>query len=210
MVPSQSGLPTFAVVRCKSAVWRVGDLRPGKPPESKLSGGEGNEDAQGFGKISRSPWARRRLRPNQEKVRSTTQRRGRSTKPFMLSLRLTISVRSGGTFAIATQPARRYSRHRPRSVRAKGSACVFCRGRARCHRGPRSRPSERSARSVDLIHSRSRCSQTARCSSSRGNTYAKSPISRYVKIGRVALGAIARKVPSSRPACVAGRATSRR
>jgi transposase len=35
--------------------------------------------------------ARRRLRPNQEKVRSTTQRRGRTTKPFMSSLRLTIS-----------------------------------------------------------------------------------------------------------------------
>ena len=45
--------------------------------------------------------ARRRLRPNQEKVRSTTQRRGRTTKPFMSSLRLTISMRSSGTFATA-------------------------------------------------------------------------------------------------------------
>jgi hypothetical protein len=36
----------------------------------------------------------RRLRPNHEKVRSTTQRRGRTTKPFMLLLRLTISRRS--------------------------------------------------------------------------------------------------------------------
>jgi hypothetical protein len=44
---------------------------------------------------------------------------------FMLSLRLTISVRSGGTFATAAKPARRFRRHRPRSVRAKGSACVF-------------------------------------------------------------------------------------
>src|SRR5437762_13843100 len=43
--------------------------------------------------------ARRRLRPNQEKVRSTTRRRGRTTKPFMSSLRLTISIRSSGTFA---------------------------------------------------------------------------------------------------------------
>jgi hypothetical protein len=34
-------------------------------------------------------------------VRSTTQRRGRTTKPFMSSFRLTISVRSGGTFATA-------------------------------------------------------------------------------------------------------------
>jgi hypothetical protein len=41
------------------------------------------------------------LHPNQEKVRSTTQQRGKTTKPFMSSLRLTISMRSGGTFATA-------------------------------------------------------------------------------------------------------------
>jgi hypothetical protein len=41
------------------------------------------------------------LRPNHEKVRSTTQRRGRTTKPFMSSFRLTISTRSSGTFAAA-------------------------------------------------------------------------------------------------------------
>jgi hypothetical protein len=29
----------------------VHDLRPGKPPESKLDGGEGNEGAQSFGKV---------------------------------------------------------------------------------------------------------------------------------------------------------------
>jgi hypothetical protein len=51
IVPSQSGLQTFTVVRCKPPVRRVGDLRAGKPPESKLNGGEGNEGAQGFGKI---------------------------------------------------------------------------------------------------------------------------------------------------------------
>jgi hypothetical protein len=45
--------------------------------------------------------ASRRLRPNQEKVRSTTQRRGRTTKPFTSSLYLTISMRSKGTFANA-------------------------------------------------------------------------------------------------------------
>jgi hypothetical protein len=38
--------------------------------------------------------AKRRSRPNQEKVRSTTPRRGRTTKPFVSSLRLTISRRS--------------------------------------------------------------------------------------------------------------------
>ena len=37
--------------------------------------------------------------PEPEKVRYATQRRGRTTKPFMASLHLTISVRSGGTFA---------------------------------------------------------------------------------------------------------------
>jgi hypothetical protein len=30
---------------------RVHDLRPGKPPEGQLDGGEGNEDGQGFGKV---------------------------------------------------------------------------------------------------------------------------------------------------------------
>ena len=45
--------------------------------------------------------ARRRFLPNQEKVRSTTQRRGSTTKPFVLSLRLTIFRRSKGTFATA-------------------------------------------------------------------------------------------------------------
>ena len=45
--------------------------------------------------------ARRWLGPNREKVRSTTQRRGRAPKLFASSLRLTISRRSSGTFAAA-------------------------------------------------------------------------------------------------------------
>ena len=93
--------------------------------------------------------ASRRLRPNQEKVRSTTQRRGRTTKPFMSSLRLTIARRSRGTFATAASTTR-CSRHRPRSVRAKGSACVSCRGRARPRRGLGSRPSGRRRASAAL------------------------------------------------------------
>src|SRR6266446_2781282 len=55
--------------------------------------------------------ARRRLRLKQEKVRSTTQRRGRTTKPFVSSLRLTISRRRSGTFATALTTC-----HQPRSV----------------------------------------------------------------------------------------------
>ena len=76
------------------------NLRPGEPPEGQLDGGEGTKVAKVSVRFSKS-LARRRLRPNQEKVRSTTQRRGKTTKPFMSSLRLTISVRSGGTFATA-------------------------------------------------------------------------------------------------------------
>ena len=53
---------------------------PGEPPEGQLDGGEGNEGGQGFGKVlevlGKTP-----VSANQEKVRSTTQRRGRTTKP---------------------------------------------------------------------------------------------------------------------------------
>jgi hypothetical protein len=33
------------------AAYMTYDLRPGKPPESKLQGGEGKESAQSFGKV---------------------------------------------------------------------------------------------------------------------------------------------------------------
>ena len=45
--------------------------------------------------------AKRRFHRNQEKVRSTTQRRGRTTKPFVSPLGLTISMRSSGILATA-------------------------------------------------------------------------------------------------------------
>src|SRR5262249_40318027 len=45
--------------------------------------------------------ARRRLRPNQEKVRSPTQRRGKPTNPFISSLLLTTPMRSRDPFAPA-------------------------------------------------------------------------------------------------------------
>ena len=50
--------------------------------------------------------ARRRFLPNQEKVRSTTQRRGKTTKPLLASLRLTISMRSRRAFATAASTCR--------------------------------------------------------------------------------------------------------
>ena len=41
--------------------------------------------------VASKSFARRRLRPNQAKVRSTTHRRGSSTKPLAVSDRLMIS-----------------------------------------------------------------------------------------------------------------------
>ena len=76
------------------------DLLPGEPPKGKLMEAKVTKVAKVSARFSKS-LARRRLRPNQEKVRSTTQRRGKMTKPFMSSLRLTISMRSKGTFATA-------------------------------------------------------------------------------------------------------------
>ena len=50
MVPSPSDLPTF-VTSVANRGLLSSDLRPGKPPEGKLDGGEGNEGGQGFGKV---------------------------------------------------------------------------------------------------------------------------------------------------------------
>ena len=65
-----------------------------------MDGGEGNEGGQGFGKVlevlGETPVS---AEPGESA--STTQRRGGTTQPFMSSLRLTISMRSSGTFATA-------------------------------------------------------------------------------------------------------------
>ena len=50
-------------------------LHSGQPPEGELNRREGDEGGEGFARFSKS-LASRRLRPNEEKVRSTTQRRG--------------------------------------------------------------------------------------------------------------------------------------
>src|SRR5204863_9863377 len=84
----QFDLPTFAIARFRRAValkalgvsWM----------EARVT-----KVARVSARFSKS-LARRRLRSNQEKVRSTTQRRGKTTKPLMSSLRLTISRRSRG------------------------------------------------------------------------------------------------------------------
>jgi hypothetical protein len=49
----------------------LNDLRPGKPPESELDGGDGSEASRGSERLPKS-LPRRRLRPYQKKVRSTT------------------------------------------------------------------------------------------------------------------------------------------
>jgi hypothetical protein len=125
----------------------VHGLRPGKPPEDWLDGGEGNEGGQGFGKVlevlGETP-----VPADQEKVRSTTQRRGRTTKPFRSSLRLTISMRSRGAFATAPTTAMRCSHQRPRSIRAKGSTVVPGRAPIRRRRDPGSRQSAQSPASA--------------------------------------------------------------
>jgi hypothetical protein len=96
---SQSDLPTLVIARCRLTVCGVHDLRACTPPERELDGSESHEGGQGFRKGFSKSLASRGLRPNQEKVRSTMQRRGRTTKPFMSLLHLTISRRSNGTFA---------------------------------------------------------------------------------------------------------------
>jgi hypothetical protein len=102
------------------------DLLLGKPPEGELDGGKVTKVARVTARFAKS-LASRWLSPNQEKVRLTTQGRGRTTKPFMSSLRLTISMRSKGTLPSQRQPAMRCSHHRPRSVRARGAAGGSCR-----------------------------------------------------------------------------------
>jgi hypothetical protein len=68
--------PPFAGLhQCKPSA----DLCPGKPPEGQLDGDKGNEGGRGFGKVlevlSGTP-----VSSEPGKVRSSTQRRGRTTK----------------------------------------------------------------------------------------------------------------------------------
>ena len=76
------------------------DLRPGEPPEGQLNGGEGNEGGQGFGKVFEvlveTPVA---SEPGESALDNPAARQ--DDEALMSSLRLTISIRSGGTFATA-------------------------------------------------------------------------------------------------------------
>jgi hypothetical protein len=121
-VPSPFELRTFTIVRCKPwfaklTIYALASRLSESWMEARVT-----KVARVSARFSKS-LARRRFPPNQEKVRSTTQRRGRTTKPFMSSLRLTISVRSGGTLATAASTRQ--------SLRAAGIKIAKQRGMAR-------------------------------------------------------------------------------
>src|ERR1700716_1678718 len=90
-VRSQSDLPTFVIARCRPAVCGVHVLRPGKPPEDELDGSEGHEGRQSFREVLEVLGETPVTPKPGEGALSITQRRGKTTKPFMSSLRLTIS-----------------------------------------------------------------------------------------------------------------------
>jgi hypothetical protein len=79
-VRSQFDLPTFAIARCRPAIFEIHDLRPGKPPEGELDLKRWYKGSESFGEVLEI--LGRRLGSKHEKVRSTTQRRGKTTKPF--------------------------------------------------------------------------------------------------------------------------------
>jgi hypothetical protein len=116
------------------------NLCPGKPPEGQLDGGEGNEGGQGFGEVL-EVLGEMPIAAEPGEGASTTQRRGRTTKAFSSSCRLTISRRSGGTFPPQRQPARRCRRLQPRSGLGTGSGGVSCREPNPLRRGLESRRS---------------------------------------------------------------------
>jgi len=84
-----------AAVRRKQRDRRAIDLLLGKPPEDKLDGGEADDGGQVF-RVLKS-LARCRLRPNQEKVRSTTTL-GQQPKQrrHIASLRRALTLRTEG------------------------------------------------------------------------------------------------------------------
>jgi len=116
------------------------DLRSGKPPEGRLDGGE---MARVLGKVlevlGKTPAA---PEPRESALDHPAARQ--DDKGFTSSLRLTISMRSNGTFVTARQRAMRCSRYRPRPIRAQGSAGVSCRALTRRRGGPGSRQSGQS------------------------------------------------------------------
>jgi hypothetical protein len=114
--------------------------------------GEGNEVGQGFGKVlevlGETPVS---SEPGEGTLDHPAARQDDEAKPFMSSLRLTISpCAAAAPLPPQRQPATRCSRHQLRSIGARGSAVVSCRVPTRrrapsasatawCYRGPRMR-----------------------------------------------------------------------
>jgi len=108
------------------------ELRPRKPPEGQLDRGNGNEGGQGLSEGSRNPLqgaALRQLRPNQEKVRSTTQQRG---TPYDRQ-RCSGSIKREAIYTASEDP--RYPgptrAAAGRAVRWRGGCCLPLKGPAR-------------------------------------------------------------------------------
>ena len=76
--------PVFVIVTFANGSLLSYGLCPGNPPEGKLYRGEGHGGGQGYGKVlevlGRTP-----VSSEAEEGASTTQRRGRATKPFLSS-----------------------------------------------------------------------------------------------------------------------------
>jgi hypothetical protein len=100
-VPAGAGESAFGKTRTRRSLPATGVAPLTYAAEGKLDGGKGHENGWGFRKGLEILCPSVGSRPNQEKVRSITQRRGGTTKPFVSARRLTISNRSLGTFATA-------------------------------------------------------------------------------------------------------------
>ena len=74
-------------------------LHPAESPDSELDGREGHEGGRGLGKVL-EVLGEAAISP-EPREGALNHPRGTTTKPFMSSLRLTISTRSTGTLATA-------------------------------------------------------------------------------------------------------------
>ena len=89
-----------------------------------------------------------RQRPSQAKVRSTTHRRGSTSKPFAVSDRFTTSIVHAPTGASAPRSSAPHSRRRRRRAGATGRTCGSRQARQARRRGPEHRRHARPGRTA--------------------------------------------------------------